>query len=84
MVAIANLDSLDVRDNPEALKNTRTMEMVFIGGKTLAEMKEELKSNFQDISLTASVHRADLLEARVNKMQSSRVRGGILIHFSLF
>ena len=28
----------------------------------MAEMKEELESHFQDISLTASVHRADLLE----------------------
>ena len=35
---------------------------MFIGGETLAEMKEELENNFQNISLTASVHRADLVE----------------------
>ena len=56
------LPSADIRENPDALKNTRAVDTVFIGGETLAEMKEELESNFQDISLTASVHRADLLE----------------------
>ena len=56
------MPALDIRKNPDALKNTRTVDTVFIGGEALAEMKEELESNFQDISLTASVHRADQLE----------------------
>merc|ERR1711867_47081 len=33
-----------------ALKDTRTMDTVFIGGGALAEMKEEIESYFQDIS----------------------------------
>ena len=54
------MPALDIRKNPDALKNTRSVDTVFIGGGVLAEMKEELESNFQDISLTATVHRADL------------------------
>ena len=53
------MPALDVCENPEAANNTRSVETIFIGGETLAEMKEELESNFQDISLTASVNRAD-------------------------
>ena len=45
-----DMPALDIRENPVALKNTRTVDTVFIGGKALAEMKEELESNFQDIS----------------------------------
>ena len=32
--------SSDIRENPDALKNTRAMDTIFIGGETLSEMKE--------------------------------------------
>merc|ERR1711867_415862 len=57
-----NPPALDIRYNPESAKNTRAVDHIFIGGVTLAELKEELESCFQDISLTASVHRADQVE----------------------
>ena len=61
-VVIPDFPARDIRDNPDALKNIRSVETVFIAGDTVAEMKEELESQFQDISLTASVHKAEQLE----------------------
>ena len=58
----ATFAAQDIRFNPESAKNTKSVDTIFIGGETLAELKEELESSFQDISLTASVHRADQVE----------------------
>ena len=56
------MPALDIRFNPETAKNTRSVDTIFICVETLAEMKEKLEANFQDISLNASVHRANQLE----------------------
>ena len=56
------LPAADIRGYPDSLKNCRALCTLFIGGKALAEMKEELESSFQDTSSNASVHRADELE----------------------
>merc|ERR1711867_382458 len=58
----ATFASQDIRFNPESAKNTKSVDTIFIGGDTLSELKKELESSFQDISLTASVHRADQVE----------------------
>ena len=57
-----NNPTADIRENPEALQNTRSVETIFIGGETIFELKTQAESQFQDTSLTASVHKAAQLE----------------------
>ena len=63
MVVIENLLCQDIQDDPSVLKNIRGVNTIYIIGNNIVELKEDLVSQFQNISLTASVHKAKQLES---------------------